>query len=112
MTQQTQILFESIESAEEYLLLLSESVREAREALEADTSATPGSGTAKQRDAAHLAAYNLAKLERHFQTSQRILNDLRNLRRLLSHERPQAAMSSPTGGAAPENLPKQRQHAA
>jgi hypothetical protein len=102
VTQHTQILFESIESAEEYLLLLSESVREAREALEADTSTTPASGSTKRRDAAHLAAYNLAKLERHFRTSQRILNDLRNLRRLVSRELSRPPISSARERTAPQ----------
>jgi hypothetical protein len=87
VNQQTQILFESIESAKEYLLLLSEAVREAHETFAADASGIHQFAAGRQAEAARLVAYNLSKLERHLQASQRILNDLRSLRRLLLQER-------------------------
>jgi hypothetical protein len=81
-------LFDSIESAHEYVRLLIEVVSDARRDLEAraackdERSVLPRWG-----DALQLASYNLEKLHIHLSSSSRILNDLRSIRRLLFEER-------------------------
>jgi len=97
------ILFESIESAQEYLTLLSEMIRDTRASVEADIG--PDSDLDRRTVALRLVSYNLAKLELHLRTSHRILNDLRSLRRLLMRERsamptPRKPMSLVSKGAA------------
>ena len=97
MKYQSQTPFDSIESAQEYFLLLTDTVREARETVEADTAAAAAdSQLARRLDALQLASYKLARLEQHVKASHRLLNDLRTLRRLLLQERatPVAAAKS------------------
>jgi hypothetical protein len=112
MTYQTEILFESIESAKEYLMLLAEAVRETRQTLEADVSRAPDFPLARRVEALRLVSYNLTKLERHVRTSQRILNDLRTLRRLLLQERPQRASSATAERTFRPNVPTYKEYAA
>ncbi len=81
MKSEAEILFDSIESAQEYLSLLSESVRDTRESVEGDIAANPE--PAPRTLTLRMVSYNLAKLELHIQASRRILNDLRQLRRML-----------------------------
>lgn len=77
--------FESIESAHEFLTLLSDVIAEAKKEIDADIhrESTPS----RRVDALRMAAYHLANLEHHMIRSRRILNDLRCLRRLLFSER-------------------------
>lgn len=79
--------FESIESAHDFLDLLSDAVVEAKQSILASLQAESTIGVSRRMDALHLAMYNLEKLEFHFHKSVRILNDLRSLRRLLFEER-------------------------
>jgi hypothetical protein len=84
--------FDSIEGAQEYLKLLSQTVVEARQAVQADLN---GGADAKQLVALRLVYYNLEKLAQHLKAGSRILNDLRTLRRLLLQERkPKAAAAA------------------
>jgi hypothetical protein len=76
--------FENIESAQEFISLLIESIEEAKQDVEAEIAE---SQPERRIQALQLVAYNLAKLTVHMTTSQRILNDLRTLRRLLLQER-------------------------
>ena len=78
--------FESIESAHEFLALLTEVVAEAERAIDAEISVSKAAGS-RRTDALMMARYNLEKLESHVGRSVRILNDLRSLRRLLFGER-------------------------
>lgn len=87
----TDTTFGSIEGAAEYLGLLLESVNEAREDLEAETSAA---GAERRQQAIQLATYKLSQLKQHLTTSHRLLNDLRTIRRLLFAERQPAAFAS------------------
>jgi len=51
-----------------------------------------GEGATRRLDALQLAAYKLDRLASHVNTSHRLLNDLRTLRRLLlgeRHDRPE-----------------------
>jgi hypothetical protein len=80
-------LFDTVESAHEYVKLLAEVVSAAKQDLEADINRENGPKFPRRLDAIRLASYNLSKLELHMATSSRILNDLRSLRRLLFEER-------------------------
>jgi transcription termination factor NusB len=79
--------FESIESAYEYVTLLCEGVVENRASLDADIEEAAREGASRRLDALRLASYKLERLQHHTQASQRLLNDLRTLRRLLLGER-------------------------
>jgi hypothetical protein len=79
--------FETIESAHDWLALLSENVAEAQQELDLDIQRESGTNTSRRLDALRMARYNLEKLELHLSRSTRILNDLRTLRRLLFEER-------------------------
>lgn len=79
--------FDSIESAQQFVDLLAEAVEEARQEVEADVAVAAGTEAERRKQALQLVSYNLAKLSVHLTTSRRILNDLRNLRRLLLQER-------------------------
>ncbi len=79
--------FESIESAYAFLTILSEVVVDAKQAIDASLQSESTMSAPRRVDALRLALYNLEKLESHFHTSLRILNDLRFLRRLIFEER-------------------------
>ena len=84
--------FESIEGAQEYMRLLAEAVRETRLEVEADIS-NDGDPHKRRLQALRIVSYKLEKLEQHMKVSQRLLNDLRSLRRLLFEERGRPATS-------------------
>lgn len=88
--------FDNIESAQEYLALLSQALEEATANAEADILGETNSHTARRREALRLVLYKLEKLEQHIKVSRRLLNDLRTLRRLLLEERADAVAASPT----------------
>jgi len=79
--------FESIESAQEYLKILSAAILEVMQEVEADVRAMTSPQFQRRVQALRLALYKLEQLEKHVRTSHRILNDLRTLRRLLLEER-------------------------
>jgi len=79
--------FGDIESAHEYVDLLVGAIVEARKEVDAEITRAGEEGAERRKQALQLAAYALAKLETHFTTSRRLLNDLRTLRRLLLEER-------------------------
>src|SRR5262245_34449005 len=79
--------FESIESAHEYVGLLVTQVEDVARSLESDISEATAAGGGRHLDALRLVDYKLTQLQHHLQTSGRILNDLRALRRLLFAER-------------------------
>lgn len=87
--------FDNIESAQEYLALLSQALEEAIANAEADIPGETNSLTTRRRDALRLVLYKLEKLEQHINVSRRLLNDLRTLRRLLLDERAEAVGASP-----------------
>jgi len=93
--------FDTIESAHDFVLLLAETIAEAKRTLELDVQRESTSGVPRRLDTLRLAQCNVAKLEIHVNRTSRILNDLRTLRRLLFEERstPMSAdgsVSSPT----------------
>lgn len=82
--------FDTIESAQEFLVLLREAVDEAKQTAGADIL-QPDLKVGRQLDAVRLVLYKLDKLEQHLKVSARLLNDLRMLRRLLLEERPDSS---------------------
>jgi hypothetical protein len=97
--------FESIESAREFIAILSDVITEAKLEVEEHLQQEAGSEQSRSLDALRIAHYNLVKLESHVCSSSRILNDLRSLRRLLFAERVPAIQPSaakPLAAAAPE----------
>ncbi len=87
--------FESIESAHDFVTLLSEAVSQTKQDIDADIARQQGT-PARRVDALRIASYNLEKLESYMKRSGRILNDLRSLRRLLLQERGKGATRSAT----------------
>jgi|SRR5579863_4071936 len=90
----SQTAFDTIESAQEFLVLLREAVDEAKRTSEADIL-EPGLKEGRQLDAVRLVLYKLDKLEQHLKVSARLLNDLRTLRRLLLEERSESTSPKP-----------------
>ena len=97
MAQETESPFESIEGAHEYLVLLSQTLAEARQTAEADIVEHSKLNAERRVEAIRLAIYKLEKLEQHIKVSRRLLNDLRTLRRLLLDERAEAAAPKAAG---------------
>lgn len=64
--------FDNIESAQEYLALLSQTLEEATANAEADILGETNSHTARRRDALRLVLYKLEKLEQHIKISRRL----------------------------------------
>ncbi len=82
-----EITFDSIESAHEFVGLLNEAIVEAKRDIEADVQRESDSEFPRRQEALRLALYHVEKLQFHVSKSQRILNDLRSIRRLLLEER-------------------------
>jgi len=97
LAQKTETPFESIEGAQEYLALLTQSLAEAKQSAEADILEASKLNAARRVEAIRLALYKLEKLEQHIKSSRRLLNDLRTLRRLLFDERAEAAAPKAAG---------------
>jgi hypothetical protein len=91
--------FDNIESAQEYLALLSGALDEAKQTAESDIAREANSPMSRRRDALRLVLYKLEKLEQHIRTSRRLLNDLRTLRRLLLEERSEPTLSKHPGNS-------------
>jgi hypothetical protein len=87
--------FDSIENAQEYFRLLSETLSEVRREIEGDITAAPESKLSRRIEALRLVQFKLRKLEEHVNSSSRLLNDLRMLRRLLLQERVKAPEAKP-----------------
>jgi hypothetical protein len=79
--------FDTIESAQEFLVLLREAVDDAKNNAAADIAAESDLNAPRRLDALRIVIYKLDKLDQHVKVSCRLLNDLRTLRRLLLEER-------------------------
>ena len=93
MNHRIETTFDSIESAHEFVGLLTEAIVEAKRDIEADIQRESGSTLPRRMEALRLALYQMEKLEFHMGKSRRTLNDLRSLRRLLLDERTVGALS-------------------
>ena len=78
--------FDNIESAQEFVELLIETIEESRRDVDADIALSEGNSSGRSKKALQLVSANLAKLSQYMTTSRRILNHLRTLRRLLLKE--------------------------
>jgi hypothetical protein len=87
MSYKSETHFGDIESSHEYVALLNEAIDESRFDVEAQIVLAIAENAKRRKEALHLVSYNLSKLSMHMTASQRILNDLRSLRRLLHDER-------------------------
>lgn len=83
--------FDSIESAQEFMQLLEETIDEAKQELERDLGRARTERDPRQVEALDLAIYKLGQLSTHTRKSRRILNDLRTIRRLLVSDRVETA---------------------
>jgi hypothetical protein len=89
--------FDSVENAHQYVRLLIEAITEAKTEIAADLGAAAQAKSERRVQALQIVQFKLDKLEQHLQSSSRLLNDLRTLRRLLLDERPEPTTASPTG---------------
>jgi len=87
MAQTSSTPFDTIESAKDFVRVPHKCILEAKQEIEVDFRREMESPPSRHCDALQIALYNLEKLECHMARSQRILNDLRSLRRLLFAER-------------------------
>jgi hypothetical protein len=86
--------FESIESAHEFVALLADALAEAKRDITADVQREANSQFPRRLEALRITLYSLEKLEIHMNSSRRILNDLRSIRRLLFQERTAGAATA------------------
>jgi hypothetical protein len=75
--------FERIESAHEYVRLLVSQVEEVRSDIQTDIADAEREQAARRLDALQVVDYKLKQLQQYLESSSRLLNDLRMLRRLL-----------------------------
>jgi hypothetical protein len=87
LNRQGDTLFDTVDSARDYISLLTEVVIEVKNDLESDLANPDNSPFPRKLDALRLAAYNLERLQLHLNASKRILNTLRSIQRLLFQER-------------------------
>ncbi len=97
MTVPLQTPFDTVENAHDYVRLLGEAIAEAKSEIEADLAEATKAKSERRVQALQIVQFKLDKLEQHLKTSSRLLNDLRNLRRLLLEER----LESPASGEDP-----------
>jgi hypothetical protein len=76
--------FQSIDSAHDFVTLLTETVVEAKRDVEADVERESRTPSSTRLDVLRMALYSLEKLEVHMTRSRHILDDLRSQHELLS----------------------------
>jgi hypothetical protein len=74
---------------------LVEAITEAKSEIAADLGAAAQAKSERRVQALQIVQFKLDKLEQHLQSSSRLLNDLRTLRRLLLDERPEPTTAIP-----------------
>ena len=79
--------FDNIESSHEYVSLLASAIEEALSEVQADIALAKADHASRRVEALQLVHFNLTRLNSNMNSSRRILNDLRTLRRLLLDER-------------------------
>ena len=95
MNSPLQTPFDSVENAHQYVRLLAEAITEAKSEIAADLGAAAQAKSERRVQALQIVQFKLDKLEQHLQSSSRLLNDLRTLRRLLLDERPEPTTAIP-----------------
>ena len=91
--------FESIESAQEFIALLADTIEEARREIEEERERLDAADE-RRRQAWLIALHKVKTLAFHVQRSHRALNDLKTLRRLLDGELAVGAAVAVPGKAA------------
>jgi hypothetical protein len=79
--------FDSIESAQDYMKLLADTVLDVMKDLDGDRQSALQDGQKRRAQALELAMFKLKMLSCYVHKSRRTLNDLRMLRRLILNER-------------------------
>ena len=79
--------FDRIEGTLEYIGLLRETIQTTKSEVQREVVHAQSVRAERRLQALHLVTYNLERLSRHIDSSHRLLNDLRTLRRLLLGER-------------------------
>ena len=87
MSHRRETPFDNIESAEQFVKLLIETIKESRRDVDAEIALAEAKRSGRSKKALQLVSVNLGKLSQHMTTSRRILNHLKTLRRLLLQER-------------------------
>jgi hypothetical protein len=75
--------FDSVENTQEYFTILSETLLEVQREIDAQITVADAAKLSRRVEALRLVLFKLQKLEEHVKSSNRLLNDLRMLRRLL-----------------------------
>ena len=78
--------FGNIESAEQFVKLLIDAIKESRHDVDAEIGLAEANRSGRSKKALQLVSANLEKLSQHMTTSRRILNHLKTFRRLLLQE--------------------------
>ena len=79
--------FDSIESAQDFMKVLADTILDAVKELNADQQAAAQQGEPRRAQAIELAIFKLKTLNTHILKSRILLNDLRTVRRLILNER-------------------------
>ena len=79
--------FDRIEGSLEYIGLLRETIQTTKSDIQKEVARAKSERAERRLEALHLVTYKLERLSRHIDSSHRLLNDLRTLRRLLLSER-------------------------
>jgi hypothetical protein len=87
MTEPIDQTFDSIESAQDFMQVLAETIFDAMKELNEEQRAAAKGGAERRAKAIELALFKLKMLTCYVQKSRRTLNDLRMLRRLILNER-------------------------
>jgi len=94
MNRRIEISFDTIEEAQQYIMLLGETVAETKRDIDHEVKLATEQMASRRVEALHVVEYNLEKLQRYLAVSGRTLNDLRSLRRLLFAERSSATANA------------------
>ena len=87
----TEAPFHSIESAQEFLALLGETIDDALDEVQQELAACTMRQQQRQVDAWRIVLFTTTRLGTHVASSRRLLNDLRTLRNLLHRDLPALA---------------------
>jgi hypothetical protein len=79
--------FDRIEGSLEYIGLLRETIQTTKSDIQKEVVRAQSERAERRLQALQLVTYKLERLSRHIDSSHRLLNDLRTLRRLLLGER-------------------------
>ncbi|MGC9948583.1 MAG: hypothetical protein ABSF64_19625 [Bryobacteraceae bacterium] len=79
--------FDSIESAQDFMKVLADTILDAMKDLDGDRHAAAQDGEPRRAQAIELAIFKLKTLSCHIHKSRIVLNDLRTVRRLILNER-------------------------